>query len=148
MFLFLALKNHPLFSNHLLTNQSIEKPHIDLSFRTPFRYLRGVNKSPLKRKKAEQNIYRRCNFHFLPLTVFPHLPSFAKSHDGASKRLTAQIRLPHELLSSAEGLVWRRHALRYVVTGLKTVTTYEDGYPSKLMSSVVENTSEGSGLRC
>ena len=97
MFLFLALKNHPLFPNHF--------------------------------------------------SVFPHLASFAKSHDGASKRLTGQARLPHELLSSAEGLVRRRHALGYVVTGLKTVTAHEDGYPSNLMSNVEENISEGSGLR-
>jgi hypothetical protein len=56
--------------------------------------------------------------------------------------------MPHESLSSAKGLVRRRQAPRYVVTGLKTVTECEEGYPSKFMSSVEENILEGAGLHC
>jgi hypothetical protein len=58
-----------------------------------------------------------------------------------------QTHVPHESLSSTRGLVRRRHALRYGITGLKTVTACEEGYPSRLMSSVEKITSEGAGLR-
>ena len=130
-----------------------EKPiHRKTSHRSLLRHpipipKRGTTNLPLSVERPNETSIESAIFISHPLCfslIYPPLQKTTMVRRSASPRRHACL---HESLSSAKGLVRRRQALRYVVTGLKTVTACEGGYPSMLMSSAEENTSEGSGLR-